>query len=141
MSHNLTSSMDSSSKCTPRTGRGVGIMASCGPCDSQVLEWVHGTGARWYPQWDLDVCHTMPSLHNHKSTIHKSETLRTPSFHTATRRYCDISLLCCTKGRQHPDFPGGHPPEYYPSLRLLNFAKQTGYGVHQPKMAVYNNTC
>ena len=33
------------------------------------------------------------------------------------------------KGRQHPDFPGGHPPEYYPSLRLLNFADQTGYGV------------
>ena len=32
------------------------------------------------------------------------------------------------KGRQHPDFPGGHPPEYYPSLRLLNFAKRTGYG-------------
>ena len=33
------------------------------------------------------------------------------------------------KSRQHPDFPGGHPPEYYPSLRLLNFADQTGYGV------------
>lgn len=33
------------------------------------------------------------------------------------------------KGRQHPDFPGGHPPEYYPSLRLLNFTEQTGYGV------------
>lgn len=32
------------------------------------------------------------------------------------------------KCRQHPDFPGGHPPEYYPSLRLLNFAEQTGYG-------------
>lgn len=32
------------------------------------------------------------------------------------------------KSRQHPDFPGGHPPEYYPSLRLLNFADQTGYG-------------
>ena len=26
------------------------------------------------------------------------------------------------KSRQHSDFPGGHPPEYYPSLRLLNFA-------------------
>ena len=33
------------------------------------------------------------------------------------------------KRRQHPDFPGGHPPEYYPSLRLLNFAERTGYGV------------
>src|SRR3990167_4481885 len=33
------------------------------------------------------------------------------------------------KSRQHPDFPGGHPPEYYPSLRLLNFAERTGYGV------------
>lgn len=32
------------------------------------------------------------------------------------------------KSRQHPDFPGGHPPEYYPSLRLLNFAERTGYG-------------
>ena len=25
------------------------------------------------------------------------------------------------KSRQHPDFPGGHPPEYYPILRLLYF--------------------
>ena len=33
------------------------------------------------------------------------------------------------KSRQHSDFPGGHPPEYYPSLRLLNFAERTGYGV------------
>ncbi len=33
------------------------------------------------------------------------------------------------KSRQHPDFPGGHPPEYYPSLRLLNFTERTGYGV------------
>ena len=33
------------------------------------------------------------------------------------------------KSRQHPDFPGGHPPQYYPSLRLLNFAERTGYGV------------
>jgi hypothetical protein len=33
------------------------------------------------------------------------------------------------KCRQHLDFPGGHPPEYYPSLRLLNFAERTGYGV------------
>ena len=32
------------------------------------------------------------------------------------------------KSRQHSDFPGGHPPEYYPSLRLLNFAERTGYG-------------
>ena len=40
-----------------------------------------------------------------------------------------LSSLFCIKGRQHPDFPGGHPPEYYPSLRLLNFAERTGYGV------------
>ena len=33
------------------------------------------------------------------------------------------------KNRQHPDFPGGHPPEYYPSLKLLNFTERTGYGV------------
>lgn len=33
------------------------------------------------------------------------------------------------KGRQHPDFPGGHPPEYYPSLKLLDFADRTGYGI------------
>ncbi len=29
---------------------------------------------------------------------------------------------------QHEDFPGGHPPEYYPRLKLLNFIDQTGYG-------------
>jgi hypothetical protein len=39
------------------------------------------------------------------------------------------TLLCSKKSRQHPDFPGGHPPEYYPSLRMLNFAERTGYGV------------
>lgn len=33
------------------------------------------------------------------------------------------------KSRQHPDFPSGHPPEYYPGLRLLNFTERTGYGV------------
>ncbi len=38
-------------------------------------------------------------------------------------------LVCAAKSRQHPDFPGGHPPEYYPSLRMLNFAERTGYGV------------
>ena len=32
------------------------------------------------------------------------------------------------KCRQHSDFPGGHPPEYYPSLKLLDFADRTGYG-------------
>lgn len=44
------------------------------------------------------------------------------------------------KSRQHPDFPGGHPPEYYPSLRLLNFAERTGYGVlslRWPSTTVY----
>ena len=41
------------------------------------------------------------------------------------------NVLCgkSAKSRQHPDFPGGHPPEYYPSLRLLNFTERTGYGV------------
>jgi hypothetical protein len=44
---------------------------------------------------------------------------------------CDL-IRCVSvqqKSRQHPDFPGGHPPEYYPSLRMLNFAERTGYGV------------
>ena len=43
-----------------------------------------------------------------------------------------LALLETTKrdkSRQHSDFPGGHPPEYYPSLRLLNFTERTGYGV------------
>jgi hypothetical protein len=26
------------------------------------------------------------------------------------------------------DFPGGHPPEYYPRLTLLNFTDRTGCG-------------
>ena len=42
------------------------------------------------------------------------------------------NTLCvrkCKKSRQHSDFPGGHPPEYYPSLKLLNFTERTGYGV------------
>ena len=42
--------------------------------------------------------------------------------------FCVVAVLK-KKSRQHPDFPGGHPPEYYPSLRLLNFAERTGYGV------------
>ena len=65
-------------------------------------------------------------------------------------RHADVARACCMrrrtctvlvasepaskkeeekKSRQHSDFPGGHPPEYYPSLRLLNFAERTGYGV------------
>jgi hypothetical protein len=45
------------------------------------------------------------------------------------KRKEELFLLCvASKGRQHSDFPGGHPPEYYPSLRLLNFAERTGYG-------------
>ena len=48
------------------------------------------------------------------------------------------------KSRQHPDFPGGHPPEYYPSLRLLNFAKRTGYGalsLRWPSTNATRNQC
>ena len=44
------------------------------------------------------------------------------------------------QSRQHPDFPGGHPPEYYPSLRLLNFAERTGYGainLRWPSTTIY----
>ncbi len=33
------------------------------------------------------------------------------------------------KGQQHPkDFPGGHPPQYYPGLARLNFGVQMGSG-------------
>ena len=32
------------------------------------------------------------------------------------------------KNNQHVDFPGGHPPEYYPRLTLLNFTDRTGCG-------------
>lgn len=34
-----------------------------------------------------------------------------------------------TKGQQHPkDFPGGHPPQYYPGLARLNFGVRKGSG-------------
>ena len=34
------------------------------------------------------------------------------------------------KSQQHPkDFPGGHPPQYYPGLALLNFGVRMGSGV------------
>ncbi len=33
------------------------------------------------------------------------------------------------KSQQHPkDFPGGHPPQYYPGLARLNFGVQKGSG-------------
>jgi hypothetical protein len=32
------------------------------------------------------------------------------------------------KSNQHVDFPGGHPPEYYPRLTMLNFTDRTGCG-------------
>ena len=39
-------------------------------------------------------------------------------------------LLTYAKSQQHPkDFPGGHPPQYYPGLALLNFGVQMGSGV------------
>ena len=32
------------------------------------------------------------------------------------------TTLVTKKGQQHPkDFPGGHPPQYYPGLARLNF--------------------
>ena len=35
-----------------------------------------------------------------------------------------------TKSQQHPkDFPGGHPPQYYPGLAVLNFGVRKGSGV------------
>jgi hypothetical protein len=34
------------------------------------------------------------------------------------------------KSQQHPkDFPGGHPPQYYPGLAVLNFGVRKGSGV------------
>ena len=33
------------------------------------------------------------------------------------------------KSQQHPkDFPGGHPPQYYPGLAWLNFGVRKGSG-------------
>ena len=60
--------------------------------------------------------------HNHKCSMINFTTTFTFTF-TFTK-----SNNTKSKSRQHSDFPGGHPPEYYPSLRLLNFAEQTGYG-------------
>ena len=37
-------------------------------------------------------------------------------------------LALFKKNDQHTDFPGGHPPEYYPRLTLLNFTDRTGCG-------------
>ena len=39
-----------------------------------------------------------------------------------------LNKFCQSKNDQHLDFPGGHPPEYYPNLTLLNFADRTGCG-------------
>ena len=47
-----------------------------------------------------------------------------------------FSVLCLgviegskQKGQQHPkDFPGGHPPQYYPGLARLNFGVRMGSG-------------
>jgi hypothetical protein len=39
-------------------------------------------------------------------------------------------IFLLLKSQQHPkDFPGGHPPQYYPGLALLNFGVQMGSGV------------
>ncbi len=32
-------------------------------------------------------------------------------------------------GFKHPDFPTGHPRQYYPGLLVLNFSNQAGWGV------------
>ena len=35
-----------------------------------------------------------------------------------------------SKSQQHPkEFPGGHPPQYYPGLAVLNFGVRMGSGV------------
>ena len=46
-------------------------------------------------------------------------------------RWCENSLekkQKKKKSNQHADFPSGHPPEYYPRQKLLNFIDRTGYG-------------
>ena len=47
--------------------------------------------------------------------------------------HLDLNVLAVKKNRkrqQHPkDFPGGHPPQYYPGLALLNFGVRMGSGV------------
>ena len=41
----------------------------------------------------------------------------------------NINRIEMQKGQQHPkDFPGGHPPQYYPGLARLNFGVQMGSG-------------
>lgn len=52
-----------------------------------------------------------------------------------------VCVFVAAKSRQHPDFPGGHPPEYYPSLRLLNFAERTGYGVLSLRWPSTHDVC
>ena len=52
------------------------------------------------------------------STIHRKTNWKT--------KY-DVRTLM-QKNNQHVDFPGGHPPEYYPRLSLVNFIERTGYG-------------
>ena len=44
-------------------------------------------------------------------------------------RYNKCLDLRFPKSQQHPkDFPGGHPPQYYPGLARLNFGVQMGSG-------------
>lgn len=64
---------------------------------------------------------------NERNTIQKSSVYGAALSPSSTKQLSSF-LLFYIKGRQHPDFPGGHPPEYYPSLRMLNFAELTGYG-------------
>lgn len=66
-------------------------------------------------------------LPNALSTIHSHTVALTYSI--TVHRNVSKKKKKKKKSRQHPDFPGGHPPEYYPSLRLLNFTERTGYGV------------
>lgn len=99
--------LHSTPKNTPRTGQGVGATIS------------YTTLYMYKPNTDPTHHTKIKYTRSHAYTIHFAKTSE-QNYHHASR--------FGIKGRQHPDFPGGHPPEYYPSLRLLNFAERTGYG-------------
>lgn len=117
--------LHSTPKNTPRTVEGVGItmLGALDTCTFNI-EVPHTVVPRCVPHDGIG------SDTIQKSSIRHGTPPPSSTIHLANKsgRNFHKSSLCGIKGRQHPDFPGGHPPEYYPSLRLLNFAERTGYG-------------
>ena len=63
-------------------------------------------------------------------------------YHARQKQFYTTIQKKYAKSQQHPkDFPGGHPPQYYPGLPPLNFGVRMGSGVFDAVWPLTRSMC